>query len=173
MSDESEKEEAVLVSDDDEEQVARRNVFLDEMVQRALDELTEGKTEKRVASLILILAGGEVHHREALPRIKLMLGDSKAARAVERYFWWPPEEREADERKRAMSDDVMPPPPPAVTSVAAATSEAVTGLVSTAGGKEASTEVSVGWHQSNATATANHGADSGAVTSTGEVQTRR
>ena len=110
MSDESEKEETVLVSDDDEELVARRNVFLEEMVQRALDELTEGKTEKRVASLILILAGGEVHHREALPRIKLMLGDSKAARAVERCFWWPPEEREADERARATSDDAVAPP---------------------------------------------------------------
>ena len=142
MSDESDKEEAVLVSDEDEEQVARRNVFLDEMVQRALDELTEGKTETRVASLIMILAGGEVHHREALPRIKLKLGDSKAARAVERCFWWPPEEREADERRRAMTDAAMPPPPPpAVTSVVATTSEASTGLVSTAGGKETSTEV--------------------------------
>ena len=136
MSDESEKEETVLVSDDDEELVARRN---GEMVQRALDELRAGKTEKRVASLIMILAGGEVHHREALPRIKLKLGDSKAARAVERCFWWPPEEREADERKRAMSDDVVAPPPPAVTSVAATSTEAATGLVSTAGGKALST----------------------------------
>ena len=89
--------------------------LIDQLIQRAADELYEGKTPERVAGLLQILAGQEIGVQEARTRIAQKFGRGKFATAVEKCFWTS-EEREAAETAAAAAAISETPPKPEMTS---------------------------------------------------------